>query len=96
MTDAGLRYFLLLTAQEQVDVIRKMARQGVGDHTIATATTADHAARLIQRFEVKLVPLTGKTPNGGFGWNTDENLIGTVEAARAILGQKPNCAECDE
>jgi putative DNA primase/helicase len=55
-----------------------------------TATTADHAARLIQRFEMKLVPLTGKTPNGGFGWNTDANLIGTVEAARTHWSENPD------
>src|SRR5450631_4359051 len=38
--------------------------------------------RYVERFGFKLVPLRGKVPIGE-AWNTDENLIGTVKAARA-------------
>lgn len=33
-----LRYFLLLTPEQQADAIRRLARTGVSDHGIAAAT----------------------------------------------------------
>jgi hypothetical protein len=37
-TDAGMRYFLLLDADEQAEAINKLARSGMGDYSIASAT----------------------------------------------------------
>jgi hypothetical protein len=38
-TDAGMTYFLMLTEEEKVEAIRKMARSGTGIYTIAAATS---------------------------------------------------------
>jgi putative DNA primase/helicase len=45
-------------------------------------SVADWAVRYVDRFKFKLVPLWGKVPIGE-AWNLDENLIGTMQAARS-------------
>ena len=49
---------------------------------------ATYAARYVERFDLALVPLDGKRPIGE-AWNTDENLIRTVEAARRYWTRHP-------
>jgi putative DNA primase/helicase len=44
-------------------------------------SVGDWAVRYVNRFEFKLVALRGKVPIGE-AWNVDENLIGTMQAAR--------------
>jgi len=51
-------------------------------------STATWAECYIDRFEFKLVPLRGKIPIGE-AWNSDENLIGTVDAVRATWTRDP-------
>jgi putative DNA primase/helicase len=52
-------------------------------------TVAAWAERYVERFGFKLVPLRGKVPIGE-AWNVDENLIGTVQAARVRWSRNPH------
>ena len=52
-------------------------------------STAQWAARYIERFNAALVPLDGKRPLGE-AWNADENLIRTAEAARGYWTRHPH------
>jgi hypothetical protein len=38
MTSASMDYFLLLNAEEQREAIHRLARSGMGDYSIASAT----------------------------------------------------------
>lgn len=53
------------------------------------STLVDWTCRYLSRFNFALTPLRGKAPYRE-GWNRDENLIRTVERARAHWNQHPH------